>query len=99
MSEYALSVVQLCPDSHKYIANALAEEAGYGSNNLSVKLLQEDNSIWWGCHAWWIPEVYYATPIPEFVISSASVEASGYEHWIGVLDSLGLHPEIMIEEL
>lgn len=56
---YELSVVQLCPDSHKVAAEAVAESLGYGSNNLSVKLQHsETEEVWWGCHAWWVEEVF-----------------------------------------
>lgn len=56
MTEYTLSVVQLCPDAYADAASAIAEAAGYGPNNLSVELRHVDGSTWWGCHAWWIPE-------------------------------------------
>lgn len=55
MSDYTLSVVQLCPDAHRANANAIAEAAGYGDNNLSVELRHTDGSTWWGCHAPWMP--------------------------------------------
>lgn len=65
MTEYALSVVQLCPDAYKDAANTIAEEAGYGPGNLSVELRHIDGSTWFGCHAWWIPAVLAsATTLP-----------------------------------
>ncbi|WP_288076897.1 hypothetical protein [Pseudomonas sp.] len=57
MSDYTMSVVQLCPDAYRDAANAIAEAAGYGPGNLSVELRHADGSTWWGCHAWWIPRV------------------------------------------
>lgn len=56
MTEYTLSVVQLVPDAHRAAAEAIAEGFGYGAGNLSVELRHSDGSVWWGCHAWWIPE-------------------------------------------
>lgn len=56
MSEYTLSVVQLCPDAYADAADAIAEAAGYGPHNLSVRLQDGQGGIWRGCHAWWIPE-------------------------------------------
>lgn len=64
MTQYTLSVVQLCPDPWREAANAIAEAAGYGPNNLSVELRHTDGSTWWGCHAWWIPEVLAAAINP-----------------------------------
>lgn len=97
MSEYTLSVVQICPDQYKDSANALAEAAGYGPNNLSVKLTDTHGSVWWGCHAWWIPEVFVAQTrsedtevqfILDQVITSTRETMDG--HWKEVLDDLGL---------
>lgn len=66
MTEYTLSVVQLCPDAYRDAANAIAEAAGYGPDNLSVELRHTDGSVWWGCHAWWIPEALAAAmQLPE----------------------------------
>lgn len=57
MTEYSLSVVQLCPDAYRDAANSIAEAMGYGAGNLSVRLRDASDGLWWGCHAWWIPEV------------------------------------------
>jgi len=64
MSTYTLSVVQLCPDAYAASADAIAEASGYGPGNLSVRLGHADGSTWWGCHAWWIPEVLAAAVNP-----------------------------------
>lgn len=55
-----LSVVQLCPAAFADAANAIAEAAGYGPNNLSVPLIAEDGTEWRGCCAWWTPEAFAA---------------------------------------
>ncbi|SFQ45629.1 hypothetical protein SAMN05216229_1233 [Geopseudomonas sagittaria] len=57
MTEYTLSVVQLCPDAPASAADAIAEAAGYGPGNLSVRLQGAGGALWRGCHAWWIPAV------------------------------------------
>lgn len=64
MTEYTLSVVQLCPATHSDAADAIAEAAGYGPGNLSVQLVHTDTSTWRGCHAWWIPAVLAAKSAP-----------------------------------
>lgn len=64
MTQYTLSVVQLCPDAYAAAADAIAEAAGYGPHNLSVRLQDAQGAIWHGCHAWWIPEVYAAMTAP-----------------------------------
>ena len=99
---YSLSVVQLCPDTYRDIVNAIAEAAGYGPNNLSVELRHSDGSTWWGCHAWWIPEVLVTqmTLPPEApnewhtalaaVITSTRDGGSAYEHWVETLNANGL---------
>lgn len=102
--QYNLSVVQLCPDEHKLIAEAVAEEKGYGPNNLSVRLIKEsDGSTWWGCHAYWgNSDVFEAQmQVPEetpqmvkdalaSVISSAKENVDGYLHWIETLQMNGM---------
>lgn len=104
MSEYTLSVVQLCPDAWRAAANAVAEAAGYGSNNLSVQLVHTDGSTWWGCHAWWIPEVFemqMASTDPQVievlshVITSTRDGGVPLDHWYAALaaNNLSLPPE------
>lgn len=74
MTAYTLSVVQLCPDAYADAADAIAEAAGYGPGNLSVRLRDAQGGIWRGCHAWWIPEVL-ATAInpPDEVPGTADI--------------------------
>lgn len=55
-----LNVVQLCPAAFADAANAIAEAAGYGPNNLSVPLIAGDGAEWRGCCAWWTPEAFAA---------------------------------------
>ena len=55
---FNLSVVNIIPDAHKDAINQIAEAYGCGSNNLSVKLIDSNGTIYWGCHSWWKPEDY-----------------------------------------
>lgn len=55
---YNLSVVNIVPDAHRDSINQIAELYGCGENNLSVKLIHSNGSIYWGCHSWWKPEDY-----------------------------------------
>lgn len=55
---YNLSVVNIIPDAHKDAVNQIAELYGCGPNNISVKLIDIDNNIFWGCHSYWRPEDY-----------------------------------------
>lgn len=105
MSEYTLSVVQICPDAYKTVAESIAEAAGYGPNNLSVKLVDGDGNIYWGCHAWWIPEALQQNmELPEgtpeeyrialsHVITSVREHGDAHEHWMFVLLENGLAVE------
>ncbi|MNC18302.1 hypothetical protein D3C87_1797130 [compost metagenome] len=97
MSEYTLSVVQLCPDAYKDAANAIAEAAGYGTGNLSVELRDASGGIWWGCHSPWIPSALErATNLPseapaewhaalEAVKTSAIPREDYFQHWVETL--------------
>ena len=55
---FNLSVVNIVPDAHKDTVNQIAELYDCGENNLSVKLLDSNGAIYWGCHSWWKPEDY-----------------------------------------
>lgn len=100
MSEYTLSVVQLCPDAYADAADAIAEAAGYGPNNLSVELRHTDGSTWWGCHAPWIPAVFEVKTAPTGdpqidsvlaqVVTSAQTRDDYYAHWTEALAANGL---------
>ena len=56
--KFNLSVVNIVPDAHKDAINQIAELYGCGENNLSVKLVDSNGAIYWGCHSWWKPEDY-----------------------------------------
>ena len=55
---YNLSVVSIVPVTHKDAINQIAELYGCGPNNLSVKLIDSNGAVYWGCHSWWKPEDY-----------------------------------------
>ena len=56
--KFNLSVVNIIPDAHKDKINQIAELYGCGENNLSVKLIDSNGAVYWGCHSWWKPEDY-----------------------------------------
>ena len=56
--KFNLSVVNIIPDAHKDAINQIAELYGCGENNLSVKLIDSNGAVYWGCHSWWKPEDY-----------------------------------------
>ena len=55
---FNLSVVNIVPDAHKDAVNQIAELYDCGENNLSVKLIDSNGAVYWGCHSWWKPEDY-----------------------------------------
>lgn len=55
---FNLSVVNIVPDAHRDSINQIAELYDCGENNLSVKLIDSNGAIYWGCHSWWKPEDY-----------------------------------------
>ena len=55
---FNLSVVNITPDAHLVAVNQIAELYGCGENNISVKLVDSKDGIYWGCHSWWKPEDY-----------------------------------------
>lgn len=55
---FNLSVVNIIADEYREAVNQVAALYGCGENNLSVKLVDSKNSIYWGCHSWWKPEDY-----------------------------------------
>ncbi|MNQ48937.1 hypothetical protein D3C85_628250 [compost metagenome] len=102
MTTYNLSVIQLCPDGHKVAAEQIAEAAGYGTGNLSVRLQSGSGEAWWGCHAWWVQgalENALALPAEAptawheamaAVITSVKEDADAYGHWQEVLAANGV---------
>ena len=55
---FNLSVVNIIPDDHKDAVNQVAALYVSGENNLSVKLIDSNGAVYWGCHSWWKPEDY-----------------------------------------
>lgn len=106
MTEYTLSVVQLCPDAYREQANAIAAAYGYGDGNLSVELRHADGSTWWGCHAWWEPSALDAamgapdeavilvhvitSVIDRETVPEAQREGLPLRHWLSALAANGL---------
>ena len=62
---FNLSVVSIIPDTHKDAINQIAALYGCGENNLSVKLIDSNGAIYWGCHAFWRPEDYATFTDPD----------------------------------
>lgn len=50
---FNLSIVNIIADKYKDTINAIAAYYGTGDNALSVKLVDKDNNVFWGCHSWW----------------------------------------------
>ena len=93
---FNLSVVNIIPDEHKEAVNQVAALYGCGENNLSVKLINSKNSIYWGCHSWWKPEDYavfsdaelraqitHAELLPslEFLYERLMLDGDAQENW------------------
>ena len=100
-----LSVVNIIPDAHKDAINLIAELYGCGSNNLSVKLIDSNGAVYWGCHSWWKPEDYAIfsddglrqqvvptelQPSFEFLYERLMLDGDAQENWQAVLSELGL---------
>ena len=101
---YNLSIVNIIADNYKDTINAIAKYYNTGDNALSVKLIDKDGSIFWGCHSWWQLQDYdYFTkaPPPETIANASEALAALYErvvdggvpfdNWIAALDELGLN--------
>ena len=97
---FNLSVVNIVPDAHLVAVNQIAELCGCGENNISVKLVDSKNSIYWGCHSWWKPEDYAqfsnaelrAQIIPaellpslEFLYERLMLDGDAQENWTAAL--------------
>ena len=102
---FNLSVVNIIPDDHRDSINQIAELYGCGENNLSVRLLSADGSIYWGCHSWWKPEDYAMfsddemraqiipvelSPALEFLYERLMLDGDSQENWQSALGELGL---------
>ena len=110
-AEYSLSVVNIIPDAHKDAVNQIAALYGCGENNLSVKLIDSNGAIYWGCHSWWKPEDYALfsndelraqvvpaelAPALEYLYERLMLDGNSQENWQAALDELNL--TLVIEE-
>lgn len=102
---FNLSVVNIIPDAHKDAINQIAELYGCGENNLSVKLIDSNGAVFWGCHSWWKPEDYAqfsdddlrAQVVPAELAPALGhlyerlvLDGNSQENWQSALDELGL---------
>ena len=102
---FNLSVVNIIPDAHLVAVNTIAALYGCGENNISVKLIDSNGSIYWGCHSWWKPEDYAVfsdaelraqiipaelLPSLEFLYERLSLDGDAQENWQAALGELGL---------
>lgn len=86
-----LSVVHIIEDSNVSNINTLAEILGKGSDNLSIKLKDSSNKIYWGCHSWWTKEAYIQFKDHD-LLSSMGIDLTIFEDSLnklieGVVDS------------
>jgi len=103
--KFNLSVVNIIPDAHKDAINQIAELYDCGENNLSVKLIDSNGAVFWGCHSWWKPEDYAMFSDDELrqqVVPAELAPALGHlyerlvldgdaqENWQAALSELGL---------
>ena len=102
---FNLSVVNIIPDAHLVAINQIAELYDCGENNLSVKLIDSNGAIYWGCHSWWKPEDYAQfsddemraqiipvelQPALEHLYERLILDGNSQESWQSALDGLGL---------
>ncbi len=103
--KFNLSVVNIIPDAHKDAINQIAELCGCGENNISVKLVDSNGAVYWGCHSWWKPEDYAVfsdaelraqivpselQPSLEFLYERLMFDGDAQENWTTALAELGL---------
>jgi len=103
--KFNLSVVNIIHDTHKDAINQIAELYACGENNLSVKLIDSNGAIYWGCHSWWKPEDYAMfsdaemraqivpaelAPSLEHLYERLMLDGNSQENWQSALDGLGL---------
>jgi len=102
---FNLSVVNIVPDVQLIAVNQIAALYGCGDNNISVKLIDSNGAVYWGCHSWWKPEDYAlfsdaelrAQIIPaellpslEFLYERIVLDGDAQENWQAVLSELVL---------
>lgn len=103
--KFNLSVVNIIPDAHRDAINQIAALYDCGENNLSVKLVDSNGAIYWGCHSWWKPEDYATftdpdlralvvpeelAPALEFLYERLVLDGDAQENWQAALSELGL---------
>ena len=102
---FNLSVVNIVPNTHKEAVNQIAELYGCGDNNLSVKLIDSNGAVYWGCHSWWKPEDYAVfsddalrqqvvptelAPSLNHLYERLMFDGNSQENWQAALADLGL---------
>ena len=102
---FNLSVVNIISDEHRGDVNKIAELYGGSENNISVKLVDSNGSIYWGCHAWWKPEDYAVfsdaelraqivptelAPSLGFLYERLVLDGDAQENWQAALSELNL---------
>lgn len=102
---FNLSVVNIVPNAHLIAANQIAAIYGCGENNLSVKLIDSNGAVYWGCHSWWKPEDYAMfsddelrqqvvptelQPSLEFLHERLMLDGDAQENWTAALALNGL---------
>ena len=102
---FNLSVVNIVTDAHRDSINQIAELYGCGKNNLSVKLIDSNGAVYWGCHSWWEPEDYAVfsdaelraqivpselQPSLEFLYERLMLDGDAQENWTAALALNGL---------
>ena len=102
---FNLSVVNIIPDAHLVAVNQIAEIYGCGENNISVKLIDSNGAVYWGCHSWWKPEDYAVfsddelrqqlvptelQPALEFLYERLVLDGDAQENWQAALALKGL---------
>ena len=103
--KFNLSVVNIIPDAHKDAINQIAALYDCGENNISVKLVDSNGAIYWGCHSWWKPEDYAMfsddelraqvvptelAPALEFLYERLVLDGNSQENWQAALSECGL---------
>ena len=102
---FNLSVVTIIQDEHKDAVNQVAALYGCGENNLSVKLIDSNGAVYWGCHSYWEPEDYAVfssdelrnqmvpdelKPSLNHLYERLMIDGNAQENWQSALDELNL---------
>lgn len=85
--KHSLSVGLFCPEFIQDHSNKIAEEAGFGPNNLTIKAVNESTGeVWWGCSAWWKPSSLIG-------IFQAPVDDTGEisEHYLEIISKIKVY--------